>query len=332
MRKLMKPALLRALLLAAVSISCLTAAAAEFVVDGITYSDLGTNAVAVTGFSGSVKEAVIPETVKYRGKNYTVIAVGGYSWQIPSIELTTLTIPASVVEIKYSYFNETLSYRDYSTSYKYVVPFSKLKAVNVSADNPVYSSQDGVLYNKSKTKLLSMPKASGLTNFDIPQSVTSIGNEAFQGCSMLESVSIPASVTSIGSCAFSDCTSLVSITIPSSVTEIGGGAFSDCTSLESVSIPASVTSIGSCAFSDCTSLVSITIPSSVTEIGGGAFEGMCRIATVTCEATDPVELKQQPFSEMTLMYGTLYVPKGSKQKYRNAKGWSDFDNIKEIGE
>ena len=66
MRKLMKPALLRAAMLAAVSISCLTAAA-KFDVEGITYSDLGTNAVAVTGFSGNVKEAVIPETVKYKG-------------------------------------------------------------------------------------------------------------------------------------------------------------------------------------------------------------------------------------------------------------------------
>ena len=311
MRKLMKPALLRALLLAAVSISCLTAAAAEFVVDGITYSDLGTNAVAVTGFSGSVKEAVIPETVKYKGRNYDVIAVGSSysSKKMPSIELSTLSLPASIVEINYYRFNDTDSYYDNSI-HKDVVPFSKLKAVNVSADNPVYSSQDGVLYNKSKTKLLSMPKASGLTNFDIPQSVTSIGNEAFQGCSILESVSIPASVTSISH-----------------------DAFNGCTALESVSFPASVTSIGYWAFNDCTSLVSITIPSSVTEIGGSAFGGLCRIATVTCEASEPAVLESgQPFSEMTLMYGTLYVPKGSKQKYRNAEGWSDFDNIKEIGE
>ena len=311
MRKLMKPALLRALLLAAVSISCLTAAAAEFVVDGITYSDLGTNAVAVTGFSGSVKEAVIPETVKYKGRNYDVIAVGSSysSKKMPSIELSTLSLPASIVEINYYRFNDTDSYYDNSI-HKDVVPFSKLKEVNVSADNPVYSSQDGVLYNKSKTKLLSMPKASGLTNFDIPQSVTSIGNEAFQGCSILESVSIPASVTSISH-----------------------DAFNGCTALESVSFPASVTSIGYWAFNDCTSLVSITIPSSVTEIGGSAFGGLCRIATVTCEASEPAVLESgQPFSEMTLMYGTLYVPKGSKQKYRNAEGWSDFDNIKEIGE
>ncbi len=284
MRKLMKPALLRAAMLAAVSISCLTAAA-KFDVEGITYSDLGTNAVAVTGFSGNVKEAVIPETVKYKGKNYTVIAVGRNSY-MRSSELTTLSLPASIVEIQYNRFNSTYTFYD-DSSQKYVVQFPKLKAVNVSADNPSYSSQDGVLYNKSKTKLLSMPKASELTNFDIPQSVTSIANEAFQGCSMLESVSIPASVTSIGNHAFYDCTSLVSI----------------------------------------------TIPSSVTEIGGGAFGGLCRIVTVTCEATEPAVLESgQPFSEMTLMYGTLYVPKGSKQKYRNAKNWSDFDNIKEIGE
>ncbi len=307
MRKLMKPALLRAAMLAAVSISCLTAAA-KFDVEGITYSDLGTNAVAVTGFSGNVKEAVIPETVKYKGKNYTVIAVGRNSY-MRSSELTTLSLPASIVEIQYNRFNSTYTFYD-DSSQKYVVQFPKLKAVNVSADNPSYSSQDGVLYNKSKTKLLSMPKASELTNFDIPQSVTSIANEAFQGCSMLESVSIPASVTSISR-----------------------DTFSGCTSLESINIPASVTSIGNHAFYDCTSLVSITIPSSVTEIGGGAFGGLCRIVTVTCEATEPAVLESgQPFSEMTLMYGTLYVPKGSKQKYRNAKNWSDFDNIKEIGE
>lgn len=307
MRKLMKPALLRAAMLAAVSISCLTAAA-KFDVEGITYSDLGTNAVAVTGFSGNVKEAVIPETVKYKGKNYTVIAVGRNSY-MRSSELTTLSLPASIVEIQYDIFNSTYTFYD-DSSQKYVVQFPKLKAVNVSADNPSYSSQDGVLYNKSKTKLLSMPKASELTNFDIPQSVTSIANEAFQGCSMLESVSIPASVTSISR-----------------------DTFSGCTSLESINIPASVTSIGNHAFYDCTSLVSITIPSSVTEIGGGAFGGLCRIVTVTCEATEPAVLESgQPFSEMTLMYGTLYVPKGSKQKYRNAKNWSDFDNIKEIGE
>lgn len=303
MRKLMKPALLRAAMLAAVSIPCLTATASEFEVDGISYDYLGEDAVAVTGFDKNVKAAVIPETIKYNGRNYSVLAVEDNVHNYDGIELTTLTIPASVVEIYYSLFNA-----DYYGNER--DPFPKLKAVNVSADNPSYSSQNGVLYNKSMTMLLSMPKASELTNFDIPQSVTSIGQYAFRGCSMLESVNIPASVTSIGY-----------------------SAFSGCTSLESVRIPASVTSISNSAFEDCTSLVSITIPSSVTEIRDSAFGGLCRIVTVTCEATEPAELVSgQPFSEMTLMYGTLYVPKGSKQKYRNAKYWSDFDNIKEIGE
>ena len=105
----------------------------------------------------------------------------------------------------------------------------------------------------------------------IPNSVTSIGNSAFNGCTGLTSVNIPNSVTSIGNFAFENCTGLTSVNIPNSVTSIGNDAFSDCSGLTSVTIPNSVTSIEICTFSGCTGLTSVNIGNGVTSIGSLAF-------------------------------------------------------------
>ena len=136
--------------------------------------------------------------------------------------------------------------------------------------NSTYFQNDDVcLFNKDKTAIVSRIK--DCVNYIIPNSVTSIGDDAFSGCESLQNVTIPNSVTSIGYEAFSRCTSLQCVTIPNSVKSIGIGAFSGCESLQSVTIPNSVTSIGDGAFSRCESLQSITIPNSVTSIGDGAF-------------------------------------------------------------
>ena len=107
-----------------------------------------------------------------------------------------------------------------------------------------------ILFNKDKSRIVSF-RNQKQTSYVIPNSVTSIGDNAFYGCSSLVEVVIPNSVTDIGDRAFSSCTSLSSIVIPDSVTSIGGGAFLDCSSLVSIVIPDSVTSIGNFAFDDC---------------------------------------------------------------------------------
>ncbi len=117
--------------------------------------------------------------------------------------------------------------------------------------------------------------------FEDNSNLTSIGDDAFYGCSSLTSIDIPNSVTSIGDYAFGYCSSLTSVDIPNSVTYITEHAFWECISLTSVTIPNSVTSIGDYAFRGCSSLTSVTIPNSVTYIGEHAFWECISLTSVT---------------------------------------------------
>ena len=120
----------------------------------------------------------------------------------------------------------------------------------------------------------------GVTNLIIPDSVTSIGNETFNGCDDLKTVNIPDSVTSIGKMAFQGC-GLESITIPGSVKEIDNDAFRACDSLETVTILDGVTDIGDSMFCNCESLKNVTIPDSVTSIGDAAFFNCRSLENIT---------------------------------------------------
>ena len=171
---------------------------------------------------------------------------------------------------------------------------------------------------------------SGLTEYTIPNSVTSIGYAAFAHCYRLTSVTIPDSVTTIGYAAFYNCSSLTSITIPDSVTTIGGAAFYNCYSLASVTIGDSVTTIGEESFFGCSSLTSVTIPDGVTSIGSLAFFGCSSLARIYCKAIIPPYLGSVYlfcyYSDSYELYYPyrIYVPMESVQAYESAEGWSYY--------
>ena len=110
--------------------------------------------------------------------------------------------------------------------------------------------------------------------------VTSIGNNAFTGCTGLTGLLIPNTVTSIGSSACSQCTGLVTVDIPNTVTSIGDNAFMGCSHLTSIVLPSTVTLIGVGTFQGCGTLASVTMGPSVTAIGNVAFEGCSSLTSI----------------------------------------------------
>lgn len=361
--------------------------------DGVTiyynYNDDG-NSVSVT-YKGPTYDAyyyeysgkvVLPEEVTYNGKTYAVTAIGERAFfvcpgmteitisnSITSIGelafcdcsgLTEITFPESITTIGVYAFPDCVGLTSVnipnSVTSIGTAAFShcsNLTSIVVESGNPKYDSRDNsnaIIETASNTLI------AGCQNTDIPESVTSIGDYAFCGCSNLSSITIGNSITSIGELAFAychgltsvnippnsvtsiargtfyDCVALTSIIIPEAVTSIGDFAFSSCLSLTSITIPNSVITIGDFAFSSCSSLTSITIPASVTTIGASAFfycNGLTEV-TIFNENPSNISLGEDVFGYVATNMCTLYVPKGSKELYATADVWKEFGTIEEI--
>jgi hypothetical protein len=225
--------------------------------DDLAYTTNADNTITIKRYLGSGGAVVIPSTID----GLRVTSIGGAAF-MNRTGLTSITIPNSITSIGDAAFDQCSSLSNITIPNSVTnighgafvlcanltnitIPASvtsiggwtfdyctNLTAITVDASNSVYSSLDGVLFDKKQTALIQYP-AGRIGSYTIPNSVTSIGEQAFAGIS-LTSITIPNSVTNIEESAFHWCNGLTNITIPASVVSIGGWAFGDCINLTEV--------------------------------------------------------------------------------------------------
>ena len=286
---------------------------------------------AFEGCSG-LTELTLPNSVTSIGDN----AFEGCSG------LTELTLPSSVTNIGNYAFSDC----------------SGLEKITVDRGNKRYDSRgncNSIIDTETNTLI------AGCKNSVIPNSVRSIGDSAFEGCSGLTELTLPNSVTSIGWSAFGGCSGLTELTLPNSVTSIVDGAFADCSGLEKITvesgnsrydsrdncnsiietatntliagcknsiIPNSITSIGYSAFGGCSGLTELTLPNSVARIDCLAFGGCTGLEKITSLAGIPPVCGYGVFDGVNKTNCELIVPEGSVAAYTRAEDWNKFSNIR----
>ncbi len=271
------------------------------------------NSIGSYAFSGcsGITEIEFPESVT---------EIGQLAFQGASI--TSLTIPASISSIGQCAF---LYCKDLKEVYFYIEDCSAVEE-NIFPDT-LQKFVFGDNIKRIPSNLLRW--CTELTEIDIPNSVTSIGEDAFYGCSGLKSLRIGDSVTSIEKRAFGQCKSLTTVEIPNSVTSIESMAFNGCEELSDLTLGDSVRFIGEAAFGGCSSLTTVVIPPSVTTIGNSTFTRCNNLEEVVFNA---VECKIEKASEKSQLFpeNVKKVVIGEQVTYIPVGAFSGCTNLTEV--
>ena len=236
-------------------------------------------------YSGDV---TIPESVCYNNEIYDVTCISDNAFSDCS-NLTSITIPNTITSIGYGSFYgcDSLS----AVYIKDIVAWLNISFTN-QGSNPLSRAQHLYINGKEITELVIPDSVTTIGNYafeswselksvTLGKSVTHIGKFAFALCYGLETISLNDALISIGDQAFFECNALTNITIPNSVESIGIWAFGYSLGLMSVKLGNSIKSIGMSAFNGCSALTDINIPHSVTTIDRGAFCACFSLSSVT---------------------------------------------------
>ncbi len=356
-----------------------SAAAQDFTYEGITYTLMGdgnscsTKSGKSDGLNGTIPgnflkgDIVIPEKVSDGVREYTVVAIGDYSFynnQITSlsipesvfmigteafagcVNLTSFNLPESVKYLNSGTFRDCTNLSNVTLPYNLTtIAFSMFRnCVNLENINfPSAMTKIGDYAFEGCSGLKSVhfnslnylksigreafSKCTGLTTLRLPESVDDIQRSAFYDCSGLTEIYLSSSLTEIQEYVFSGCSGLTSISFPSSLISIGPGAFRECSSLSQLSFPQSLESIGSGAFSNCTGLKQITLPAGITTLADYAFTSCPHLSIITYNASAPIPAQGNLFSWETYYKATLSMPNAPLEVIKSTYPWNHFRNI-----
>ena len=348
--------------------ACASANAQAFFYNGLRFEITSDETCKLTSTRTTTKytgDIIVPEKAIYNEKEYTVTEIVGAF--IACDEVTSISLPETLTTIGPKAFEEctkltALELPNSVTTIGRRAFYDCHALAEITLPESVTSIAESAFSYCYKLTSINIPSAiksignsifvsCGLTSIIFPDSLTYIGENAFAGCKFT-SVNLPASVDSLGSFAFNACEWLTEINLDH-ISKIGRYAFQnnfclksanilkaqdvadksfwECKNIETFVLPYyGWTENFKMDFSSLVSLKSLYIGEGTTYIPDAAFGNKLNLLDVYSNAATPPSISPTTFSYVTHYKGTLYVPKGCIDAYKNAEGWSMFRDFQEL--